>query len=105
LKRKVMSEFITFLISFFLINPLQAEFSDKLAAARAPQAIVTQLSDCVVTATPALIERAFSDPWWAASSSFSVWTGQASPEAILVKAAPACGAAVEAARPFLAPSS
>ena len=89
------------LVSFFLTGPLQAEISEKLAAARAPQAIVTQVADCARDAAPALLERAISDPWWAATSSFSVWTGMARPESILVQAAPACCPAVAAARPFL----
>jgi hypothetical protein len=96
-----MMEFISMLVSFFLTGPLQAGISEKLAAARAPQAIVTQMADCARDAAPALLERAMSDPWWAATSSFSVWTGMARPETILVEAAPGCGPAVAAARPFL----
>ncbi len=74
-----MMEFISMLVSFFLTGPLQAEISEKLAAARAPQAIVTQMTDCARDAAPALLERAMSDPWWAATSSFSVWTGWPGP--------------------------
>jgi hypothetical protein len=99
--KKTMMEFISMLVSFFLTGPLQSELSEKLADARAPQAVVSQLSDCARDATPALLDRAISDPWWAATSTFSVWTGMARPESILVQAAPACAPAVAAARPFL----
>ncbi|MBX9758319.1 MAG: hypothetical protein K2Y29_06045 [Beijerinckiaceae bacterium] len=97
-----MMEFISALISFFLTGPLQTELNEKLAAARVPQAIVTQVTDCAREAAPALIGRALSDPWWATTSSMGVWAGYSRPEAILAEAAPACRPALEAARPFLA---
>ena len=96
-----MSEFISLLVSIFITGPLQSELTEKLAATRAPQAIVTQVADCAREAAPVLVERAFSDPWWAASSALTIWTGYARPEAVLVDAAPACRPAVEAAKPFL----
>ena len=89
------------LVSIFLTGPLQSELADKLAAARAPQAVVTQLGACARDAAPALVERAVSDPWWAATSVVAVWTGFSRPEAILLAAAPGCAPAVAAARPFL----
>lgn len=97
-----MMDFFAALISFFLTGPLQTELNEKLAAARAPQAIVTQVADCAREAAPAVLERALSDPWWAATSSLSVWAGYSRPETILFDAAPACRPAIEAARPFLA---
>lgn len=96
-----MWDFISLLVSIFLTGPLQDELSGKLAAARAPQAIVAQVTDCARDAAPALVERAVSDPWWAATSTLSVWAAYSRPEAILLDAAPACRTAVEAARPFL----
>lgn len=97
-----MMDFIVALISFFLTGPLQTEINEKLAAAGAPQAIVKPLIDCAREAAPAVLERALSDPWWAATSTLSVWTGYSRPETILSDAAPACRPAIEAARPFLA---
>lgn len=100
-----MWEFVSLLVSIFLTGPLQDELNEKLAAARAPQAVVAQVADCARDAAPALVERAVSDPWWAATSTVSVWAGYARPEVILLDAAPACRPAVEAARPFLNQSS
>lgn len=97
-----MMDFIATLISFFLTGPLQTELNEKLAAARVPPAIVTQVSDCAREAAPALVERAVSDPWWAATSALGVWVGYSRPETILSEAAPTCRPALEAARPFLA---
>jgi hypothetical protein len=96
-----MQDLLAALISFFLIEPLQAELADQLAAARAPQAVVAQVTSCTRTATPVVVERAASDPQWAVSSAVRLWAGWASPETVLVEAAPGCAAAVEAARPLL----
>ncbi len=96
-----MQDLIAALVSFFLIEPLQAEMADKLAAARAPQAIMAEVTSCARDAAPRIVERVISDPWWAVSSGFQVWTGTARPEAMLVEAAPGCAGAIRAARPFL----
>nr|AGS49884.1 long-chain-fatty-acid--CoA ligase [uncultured bacterium esnapd21] len=96
-----MQDFIAALVSFFLIEPLQAEMADKLAAARAPQAIVAEVASCARTATPLILARATSEPWWAASTAFGLWFGTTRPEGLLVEVAPGCAGAVQAARPFL----
>ena len=96
-----MQDLIAALVSFFLIEPLQAKMADKLAAARAPQAVLADVSACAKAARPAIVDRATSDPWWAVSSIVQVWIGSATPEALLADAAPACKPAIEGARPFL----
>ena len=96
-----MQDLIAALVSFFLIEPLQTEMADKLAAARAPQAVATEVTACARAAAPVMVERATSDPWWAVSSAVSVWIGSAQPETLLIEAAPSCAPAVQAARPFL----
>ena len=90
------------LVSFFLIDPLQAEMSKRLETAGAPPTIVADMASCGRTATPALVDRATGDPWWAATTAVGIWLGSTKPEAVLVEAAPACAPAIEAARPFLA---
>jgi hypothetical protein len=97
-----MQDLIAALVSFFLVQPLQAEMSERLAAARAPQAVVAELATCARAATPLIIARATSDPWWVASNAFGIWVGTRRPEQVLVEAAPGCTGAVQAARPFLA---
>lgn len=96
-----MQAFIAALISFFLIEPLGTEFRDRLEAVRAPQAIITGITTCIERATPALADRAWSDPWWFATTSFNVWTGLASLETVTAEAAPACSDVVRSAAPFL----
>lgn len=96
-----MQDFIAALISFFLVEPLGAEVRERLEAARAPQAIVSQMLTCIEASAPALAERAWSDPWWAASASFGLWAGTASLESVTAEAAPACLPVIRSAAPFL----
>ncbi len=96
-----MQDLIAALVSFFLVQPLQAEMSERLAAGRAPQAVVAEVAACARAATPLIVARATSDPWWVASNAFGIWVGTRRPEQVLVEAAPGCTGPVQAARPFL----
>ena len=91
------------LVSFFLIDPLQAEISKRLEADGAPPTIVADIASCARTATPALVERATGDPWWAAATAVGIWLGSTKPDVVLAEAAPVCAPAIDAARPFLKP--
>jgi hypothetical protein len=95
-----MQDLIATLVSLFLIEPLQAEIGENLGAARAPQAVVAAVTACARTAAPVFVERAASDPWWAASSAVRLWAGWVPPETVLVEAAPGCAAALGPARPL-----
>jgi hypothetical protein len=97
----VIQDIIFALVSFFVVDPLQAELADKLAAARAPQAVISQVSQCAREATPVLAERVMSDPAWGVAETVRIWTGMTSPETVLGEAAPSCATAVQAARPFI----
>jgi hypothetical protein len=99
----MLHDVIAALVSFLLIEPLQAEMAEKLGAARVPQAAIADVTSCAGAATPAIVSRAASDPWWAVSSAVGLWIGSASPEALLADAAPGCASALKAARP-LAPA-
>lgn len=51
-----MQEILAALLSFFLVQPIQAELQEKLAAARAPAAVVSEVTACVRDAAlPSLI--------------------------------------------------
>lgn len=95
---------LAWLVSVFLVAPLQDGMADRLAEARAPAAIVEQVAHCAASAAPALATRAGNDPWWAISTVIGAWTGSVAPEAVLRDAAPGCAQAFAAARPFLAGS-
>jgi len=90
------------LVATFLLGPMQAQMAEQLAGARAPAAVVRQVTECGAAAAPVLLDRAAADPWWAVGTTFRVWIGALRPEAVLAEAAPACGPAMQAARPYLA---
>ena len=100
----MIADFIAFLVATFLVGPLQSTLAGQLADARAPVAVVQQVEACATAALPALVERAAGDPWWALTTAFGAWVGTTSPQAVLAGAAPACGPAMAAARPFLSES-
>jgi hypothetical protein len=95
---------MAWLVATFLLGPLQSQIAGQMETARAPAAVVRQVTDCVAAATPRLAERAAADPWWAIGTAFGAWTGTLQPAAVLGGAAPSCATAMEAARPYLARS-
>ncbi len=97
-------DIISFLIATFLIGPLQSEVASRLADARAPSAIVQQVTRCVSDAAPLIVVRAGNDPWWAITTAFGAWIGTTAPEGVLRDTAPGCAPALDAALPFLARS-
>ena len=97
----MIEDIIVSLVSFFVVEPLQTDLADKLTAARAPQAVIAQVSQCARAATPVLAEQVTVDPWWGVATIAQIWIGTTSPETILGEAAPSCAPALQAARPFL----
>lgn len=91
-----MQEFVAALLSFFLIDPLQAEMTDRFGKA-SPQA-VAGVTACIRDATPVLIRQGSEDPWRTATHVFGIWTGMTTPEEILAKATPGCAQAIEVVR-------
>jgi hypothetical protein len=100
----MIGDLIAFLVATFLVGPLQSTLVGQLADGRAPAAVIEQVEACATAALPALIERAGNEPWWAVTTAFGAWVGSTSPVAVLTGAAPSCGPALSAARPFLAAS-
>ncbi|WP_046862167.1 hypothetical protein [Microvirga massiliensis] len=96
-----MQDLIAALVAFFIIDPVQAEMSERLAAARAPQAIVTDAAACLRTAAPLIVQRAVNEPMWAIGTTFELWVGSSQPIAVLLELSPSCAPAVRAASPFL----
>jgi len=97
----LFQDLIISLLSAAVVEPLQTELADKLEAARAPQAVMVQISQCASAAAPVLAERVASDPWWGVATTAKIWTGITSPEAVVGDAAPPCASALQSARPFL----
>jgi hypothetical protein len=96
-----MQDLIAALVGFLLIDPLNAEMADKLAAAREPEAVTAGVTACARSAAPRIVEQVAADPWWAVTNIIGVWVGASRSEALLVEIAPGCAGALAAARPFL----
>lgn len=98
----MLNDLFAFLIVTFVIGPFQAEIADRLALARAPQAVMAEIGACATAAGPALSERLTEDWRWVATRAVGIWTGSTTTEAVLGEAVPECRDAIAAARPFLA---
>lgn len=92
---------LLWLIATFVIDPAMAGVGERLREARAPQAVIEQVSSCALTAPGALAERAAGDWWWGASTLFGVAVGMADPATVIASATPGCASAVNAMRPWL----
>lgn len=97
----MIQDLIAFLVATFLIGPLQSGVMERLEAAQAPRQVVQDITTCVASATPPLVQRGAADPWWVLSTSFGVWMGHTSAETVLREATPGCDAALRAAGPYL----
>jgi hypothetical protein len=96
-----MQEILVSLIGLMLVEPLHVYLTEMLQGANAPQALVSEVTECAKSAARSIAERATTNPWWAIEATARFWTGISSPEALLVEAAPRCRGTVDAARPFL----
>ncbi len=89
------------LLSMFVIDPVMAEFNNRLREVNAPPAVIEQVKGCAVAAPAALAEKAVGDFWWGVGTVFSVAIGTADPKSVVAAATPGCAAAVAAVRPLL----
>ena len=97
----MIRDFLIFIANFFIIEPFQAEMSEQLAAAKAPQEIVQQGTECAASAPGVLAEKFSTDMIGSTMTVFKVVIGMTSAESVLSAEAPACAQALSAAKPFL----
>lgn len=97
----MIHDVFAWLLATFIIGPVQTEFASRMQAAQAPVAIVEQVQACLVSATPALIDRATGDLWWGITTTISVATGLTDAKTVLAGTSPACAAAFTAVAPLL----
>ncbi|WAJ29933.1 hypothetical protein [Antarcticirhabdus aurantiaca] len=83
-----MQEFVAALVSFFLIQPLEAEIRDRFGDVSREQ--VAAITECVGEAAPILVQQTFDDPWRTATQVFVIWTGMTPAEQILAETTPLC---------------
>ncbi len=77
-----MSEFISFLFAIFVLNPLQADLSERLQGVPATD-IVQSGQACIAVEGPRLLQRAQDNWGWAASHAIGVSLGYVEPVSIL----------------------
>jgi hypothetical protein len=97
----MLQEILSSLVSLLIVDPLQAEMSERLAQVRAPQAVIADVRTCAEASLPRLADRAMAEPMWVVSTALNVWTGQTTSEDILGNTTPQCGAALKAAKIYL----
>lgn len=97
-----MNSIFAALISFFLVDPIQAELAERLSAAQAPREVVNAVAGCTQAAIPSVVDRVTGDPVRALSQAYEIWIGTSDPVRLLAEVAPPCARALETARPFLA---
>ena len=97
----MFQEFLASLVGLLIVDPLQAEMSERLAQVRAPQAVIADVRTCAEASLPRLAERAAADPVWVVTSALNVWTGHTTPESILGNSTPQCNSALKTARVYL----
>lgn len=96
----MLQEILSSLVSLLIVDPLQAEMSERLAQVRAPQTVIAEVRTCAEASLPGLANRAMAEPLWVVSTALHVWTGQTNPESILGNS-PQCEAALKSARVYL----
>lgn len=96
-----MQEIFAWLLATFVLGPWQADMHERLNAARAAPVAIEQVQACVAEAAPKLAARAAGDWWWGVSTVTAVSVGMTDPLDVVRHAAPSCGKAIDAARPFI----
>lgn len=89
-------------INLLIVEPLQADMNERLAAAHAPQVVISEVRTCAMSALPILLDKASTDPTWAATTVIGVWLGTAGPGDVLGTTSSSCEAAIKSATTYLA---
>lgn len=97
----MLQEILASLVGLLIVDPLQAEVSERLAQVRAPQAVIADVRTCAEASLPRLADRAMAEPMWVVSTALNVWTGRTAPEDVLGNSTPQCEAALKSARVYL----
>ncbi|EIM25241.1 hypothetical protein [Microvirga lotononidis] len=97
----MLQEILAAIVSALIVDPLQAEMSERLAQIRAPQTVIADMRTCAEASLPKLADRALADPLWVVKATLDVWTGRTAPEEVLGGTSAQCDAAIKAARIYL----
>ena len=97
----MIRDFLIMILNLLIVEPFQSEIQSRLAAAKAPEAIIQQVTECAANGPAALADSISSD-WVAGLTTVTyVVIGVTRPEDALSTIAPSCANAITAAGPFL----
>jgi hypothetical protein len=97
----MLADFAAWLLSVFVLQPMQSEIAQTLAAAQAPAAVLQEMRTCAGAAASTLPALANESWGWAVGEALQVALGIKSAEAAVAAAVPECSAALQAAAPYL----
>ena len=86
----MISDIAAWLITLFVLNPIQAEVQDRLQGANASAQSLQQSQQCVASQGPKLLQRAGEDPSWAIATIAGYSFGWTSPVQLLDANDPNC---------------
>ncbi|WP_197434563.1 hypothetical protein [Agrobacterium vitis] len=90
----VFTEIFATLISFFLIDPIEADLRSRLASMSASANTIEQTQTCVRESAPKLLQQALDDPSWAVASGLRISFGWTTPVAVVSEVSPECRTAL-----------
>ena len=93
-----MQEIIAALVSFVLIEPVQAHIAERYVDAGLSRQAAAEAASCFSDATPGILRRVGNEPGWAIQHAVGYWIGSSSVDAIVSDAAPQCAMTAEDAQ-------
>ncbi|WP_197434417.1 hypothetical protein V6582_22875 [Agrobacterium vitis] len=90
----MFTEIFATLVSFFLIDPIEADLRNRLASMNASASIIEQAQTCVRDSAPKLLHQALDDPSWAVASGLRISFGWTTPVAVVSEISPECRTAL-----------
>lgn len=86
-----MQDILTFLLTFFILDPVQAEIMGRIGDAETSMAMAGQVRECLAAAAQELPTQAMADLWWAIRTIITMAVGLGDPVEFLSQSVPACG--------------
>lgn len=93
----MLMDFLVSLVMTLVVGPLQSEIADVLAASAVPAALVSEVTGCLQSEGPEIVDRILADPWMGISTAVSVAAGFVEPSAAVADLAPGCSSAFDRA--------
>ncbi len=90
----MISDLIASVFAAIVIDPIQADVTERLNNLGASVEVIQQSRECLATAGPQLLQQAVDDPWWAGTTIIGIGTGWQSPADLLASKGPSCAPVV-----------